>query len=171
MYCPQCANRIDDNQKFCRSCGANVSLVPQALTGQLPVVALEEDEAAWHGKGKRRKVPTIERAAGKFFSGIGFVIAALFVTFWFPGGFVWGWSFLFPAFALIGEGVGQYLKVKEMERKRAQLSVQTTSMPRNHQFSLPSNPPAPELSAPTTSELNTPSSIAEHTTKQLDRQR
>jgi hypothetical protein len=35
MYCPQCANPVDGT-KFCRSCGANVSLVPQALAGQAP---------------------------------------------------------------------------------------------------------------------------------------
>ncbi len=175
MYCPQCANQIDDNQKFCRSCGANVSLVPQALTGQLPVVAFDEDESTRHGKRKRRRTPTIERAAGKFFSGIGFILAALFVTFWFPGGFTWGWALLIPAFAMIGEGVGQYLKVKEIERKGQQLSFQPASQmtapPKNYQSNFPSNPPPAELSAPTTSELKKPSSVTEHTTKHLDSSR
>lgn len=170
MYCPSCANPIDGTQKFCRACGANVSLVPQALTGQLPVLtAPDEEETAWHGKKrKRHKPPTIERAAGNFFSGIGFVIAALFVTFWFPGGFTWGWSFLFPAFGLIGEGIGQYLKVKELERQRERLLHRP--MPQmNPPSTAPQPPRAPELSAPTTSELINPSSVTEHTTRQLDR--
>lgn len=171
MYCPQCANPIDDNQKFCRSCGANVSLVPQALTGQLPVAASEEDEYTRHGKRKHRKVPTIEGAIGKISSGIGFIIAACFVTFWFPGGFTWGWSFFIPAFALIGEGIGQYLKVKEIERKHQQMSFQPLSPPRNYPPNFQSNPQPAELSAPTTSELQHPSSITEHTTKHLKQQR
>ena len=36
MYCPNCAAQIEDTQKYCRSCGANVSLVSQALKGILP---------------------------------------------------------------------------------------------------------------------------------------
>ncbi len=171
MYCPQCANPIDDNQKFCRSCGANVSLVPQALTGQLPVVALEEDENTRHGRRKHRKVPTIEGAIGKIFSGIGFIIAACFITFWFPGGFTWGWSFFIPAFALIGEGIGHYLKLKENERKGQPIVFQPPSSRRSSQPNFQSNPQPAELSAPTTSELQHPSSITENTTKHLKQQR
>lgn len=169
MYCPNCANPIDGVQKFCRVCGANVSLVPQAMTGQLPVLtAVDEEETTWQGKRRKRtKPPTIEKAASKFFSGIGFVIAALFVTFWFPGGFTWGWSFLFPAFALIGEGVGQYLKVKELERQRQQvLNYAPPQM--NYAAMMPPPPRVVELSAPTTSELQSPHSVIEHTTKHLD---
>jgi hypothetical protein len=168
MYCPSCATPIDGNQKFCRACGANVSLVPQALTGQLPVLtAADEEETTWQGKKrKRRKPPTIERAVGKFFSGIGFIIAALFVTFWFPGGAVWGWTLLFPAWGLIGEGVGQYFKVKELERQRERLLARPVP-----QIHLPSaaaqQPRAPEFSAPTTSELINPSSVTEQTTRHL----
>lgn len=167
MYCPNCANTIDGSQKFCRACGANVSLVPQAMTGQLPVVPAEE-ELTRHGKRRRNreKPPSIEKAARSFFSGLGFVIAALFVTFWFPGGFTWGWSFLFPAFALIGEGVGQYLKVKELERQQAANFFSPPAPPTNY---MPQAPQPNRLAAPTptTSELQTPNSIAEHTTKHL----
>jgi len=168
MYCPQCANPIAENQKFCRSCGANVSLVPQAMTGQLPVVTVEQEENTPHGKRKRHKPPTIEKAVGKFFSGIGFILAAIYITRWFPGGFTWGWSFLFPAFALIGDGIGQYLKVKELERQRNQQFIQPPSPPVNYQPNFQSNPQAAELPAPTTSELENPSSVTEHTTKHLD---
>ncbi|MGH9799441.1 MAG: hypothetical protein ACRD82_03675 [Blastocatellia bacterium] len=170
MYCPSCANPIENNQKFCRACGANVSLVPQALTGQLPVISAEEEELTWHGKRrKRRKLPTIENAVGNVFTGIGFLIAALFVTFWMPSGYTWGWSFLFPAFALIGEGIGQYLKVQQLERERQRVMIPPT-MPMNFPQPVPLQPRVAELSAPTTSELVTPpSSISEHTTKNLNR--
>ena len=167
MFCPSCANPIDGTQKFCRACGANVSLVPQALTGQLPVLtAADEEETTWQGKKRKRtKPPTIEKAAGNFFSGIGFIIAALFVTFWFPGGFTWGWTLLFPAFGLIGEGIGQYLKVKELERQRERLLPRP--MPQTNLPSAPEQRRTPELSAPTTSELINPSGVTEHTTRHL----
>lgn len=172
MYCPNCANQIETNQKFCRACGANVSLVPQALTGQLPVTMTDDSDLSLHGRRKRRrrKEATIEGAIGKFFSGIGFLLAALFVTFKFPGGFTWGWSFLFPAFALIGEGIGQYVKVKQMERDRAR-AFAPPMVPTSFPQSVPPQPRVAELSAPTTSELvSPPSSISEHTTKHLNRQ-
>ena len=34
MYCPNCANQITDDVKFCRSCGANLRGVQDALTGR-----------------------------------------------------------------------------------------------------------------------------------------
>ena len=43
MYCPNCAATID-GVKFCRSCGSNVSLVPQAMSGQLPQSDDAEDK-------------------------------------------------------------------------------------------------------------------------------
>ncbi|MDX2040001.1 MAG: zinc ribbon domain-containing protein [Acidobacteriota bacterium] len=165
MYCPNCATPIDDSQKFCRACGANVSLIPQALSGKLPV-AVDEEENFSHGRRKHRKAPSIEKAAGNFFSGLGFVVAALFVTFWFPGGHAWGWSFFFPAFALIGEGVGQYLKVKEMERQRLSGFLSTASPRKVITQAQPLNRIA-EPSTPTTSAPRPPQSITEHTTKHL----
>ena len=168
MYCPNCANPIENNQKFCRTCGANVSLIPHALTGQLPMAPPEEPELTKRERRKRRKLPTIENAVSNLFTGLGFLLAAIFVTFWFPGGYTWGWSFLIPAFALIGEGVGQYLKVKQLERERVLPSpIVATYFP---QPGIP-QPRVAELSAPTTSELVTPpASISEHTTKNLNRQ-
>ena len=169
MYCPNCANPIEDNQKFCRACGANVSLIPQALTGQLSAASSLEDESGYRGRRKRRKIPSIENAVGNVFTGIGFLLAALFVSFRFPGGFTWGWAFLFPAFALMGEGIGQYLKVQELrrERERALFPAGPANLPQ----SVPPQPRMVELSAPTTSELATPpASISEHTTKNLNRQ-
>ncbi len=170
MYCPNCANPIENNQKFCRGCGANVSLIPHALTGQFPVVQTEEPELTRRDRRKRRKLPTIENAVSNLFIGLGFLLAALFVTFWFPGGYTWGWSFLIPAFALFGEGVGQYLKVHELRRERERLSAFPVPAP-NFPQSFPPQPQIAELSAPTSSELAKPAaSISEHTTKNLNRQ-
>ncbi|MGH9903752.1 MAG: zinc-ribbon domain-containing protein, partial [Pyrinomonadaceae bacterium] len=34
MFCPRCAAQNVDDASFCRACGTNISLVPQALTGR-----------------------------------------------------------------------------------------------------------------------------------------
>ncbi|MDQ3650266.1 MAG: zinc-ribbon domain-containing protein [Acidobacteriota bacterium] len=36
MYCPSCAVQNVEGASYCRACGANISLVPQAMTGRLP---------------------------------------------------------------------------------------------------------------------------------------
>ncbi|MDX2034020.1 MAG: zinc ribbon domain-containing protein [Blastocatellia bacterium] len=162
MYCPNCATPID-GVKFCRVCGANVSMVPQAMTGELP----QEDESS---KGRHRrhaeKEPSIEKAATTFFTGIGFILAALAILFYFPAGWAWGWSFFIPAFACIGQGVGAYLRIQE-DRRREQQALQA----RMAYVPAPVFPAAPQpgqLSAPTTSNLHAPGSIAEPTTRHLD---
>ncbi|MCI0337004.1 MAG: zinc ribbon domain-containing protein [Acidobacteria bacterium] len=160
MYCPNCATPID-GVKFCRSCGANVSLVPQALTGRLTA---EQDEGPLgrHGRYRRTRQSTIEGAATTFFTGIGFLIASCAVLFWFPGGFTWGWAFLIPAFACIGGGIGQYMHLREQQRKQ--------QIPASYSIPPAVRPDArvPEISAPITTELTSPSSVTEHTTKHLE---
>lgn len=163
MYCPQCANPID-GVKFCRSCGANVSLVPQALTGQLPVATSEGQE--WRPDRRHRsRQPTIDRGLTTFFTGIAFLIASLIVSFRVPSGIFWGWSLLIPALACIGEAVGQHLKFHD-QRRQEQIPAPQYTTP-SHQ----PNPPMPEASAPTTSELIPPTSITENTTRHLETSR
>lgn len=36
MYCPKCATENVESARFCRACRANLSLVPRALSGDLP---------------------------------------------------------------------------------------------------------------------------------------
>jgi hypothetical protein len=164
MYCPNCAAPID-GAKFCRSCGSNVSLVPQAMSGQLPQSEAPEGDLHFGvhrmDRRRRRKEPGIENAATSFFTGIGFVIAAIAVLLYAPAGAFWWWSFMIPAFATIGRGVGEYLRWKEQQRKQAFLErpvIQTAAYP------IPQAIPQ----APTTSELVKPSSVTEHTTRHLE---
>jgi hypothetical protein len=85
MYCPNCAASID-GVKFCRSCGANVSLVPQAMKEQLPQSGYANDKRSRDHHGLRKKGPSIENAITELFSGIGFVVAAIIVLFMVPKG-------------------------------------------------------------------------------------
>lgn len=159
MYCPKCAAPIEGS-KFCRSCGANVSLVPQALTGELPVQPADDRHGRRHGKS-----PSVEKAMGNIFTGIGFIFIALAIWRFMPGGFVWWFWMLIPAFSLIGAGVGQYLKVREMERQR---SLEARPAGYRPPESLSGTEEQAVLSPPTTSELKAPGSIAEHTTRHLE---
>jgi hypothetical protein len=168
MYCPKCANSIDDTQKFCRSCGSNVSLVPQALTARLPEVVPERRHGRHRHPLHDKKPSTVEGAVSTFFSGIGFLLVSLAVSRYAPAGHIWWFWLLIPAFSLIGSGVGQYLKLKNADREQQQVFP-----PSSPPMSFP--PPAPqqahvaEVSAPTTSELIKPSSITEHTTRHLEK--
>jgi hypothetical protein len=149
-----------------------VSLVPKAMAGESPQSDGARDERHWghwghpHWDHHRKKEPSIEKAATSFFSGIGFLLAAMFIVLYSPPGVWWGWVFIFPAFSLIGAGIGQYLQLKEKQRQQSSIN-QADARP------VAMQPPAeaPTLSAPTTSELIKPSSVTEHTTKHLESSR
>lgn len=165
MYCPKCAAPID-GVKFCRACGANVSLVPQALSGQLPAPAREQDEMCGrHYQRRDKKNLTIENVTSTFFTGLAFLFVSFAVRTYAPAGRIWWFWLLIPAFAMIGEGIGKYLKLREQQRQSSAPYFPPAAPPYQ-----PAMPPAPaaELNAPTTSGLAAPSSVVEHTTRQLD---
>ena len=110
-------------------------------------------------------------AMQKFIAGLGFLVAALMVTRYFPGGFVWGWSFIFPAFGAMGKGVSEYWRAREEQQRIAvQPMAQFNAQPAMQPF-------MPQTPVPTTSELKLPAaaqdfaqpvSVIEHTTALLD---
>ena len=166
MYCPKCGGQIEETQKFCRSCGANVSLVPQALTGQLPQSTPEEVETPRGRQHHRHHRPiSIERAAIFFFTGLGFLFVSFAARNFAPAGEIWWFWLLFPAFSYMGAGIGQYLKLREQHRQ--QQGSQFDSMTSQPTFTPPITR-MPEISAPTDSDPPSPSSVTEHTTKHLD---
>ena len=117
MFCPKCATKNIEGAHFCRSCGANLSLVPQALTGQLPVA---QDRYS-RRRAKRRNeedVPaSLEKGIVNVSMGIGFFVAALAVLFRFPGGFTWGWAFFIPAFSCLGRGVAMVVAARKNQQQ------------------------------------------------------
>ncbi len=155
MFCPNCAAQIEGT-KFCKSCGANVSLIPDALSGKL---AQKQEECEPFGR-RRRGEPTIEGAARSFFFGIGFLLvtAALGVT---GSGAGWWFWMLIPAFGFIGNGVAQYLRV------RSHPGLQNP----NPMASLSSSQASPQLISQPESPLNTardlPGSVTEEPTQQF----
>ena len=161
MFCPKCAAQNADGAKFCRVCGADISLVPQALTGQLAekVDDKERDEGR---RRRRRGTPTMEHAAQKFFMGLAFIFVSLAILFFMPGGRTWWFWMLIPSFGLIGSGVGMYLRVREERNKLAPPAFAPAAFqsPPPHAQELP-----PQRR--NTGELVQPPSVTEATTRHL----
>ena len=188
MYCPKCAAPID-GVKFCRQCGTNVSLVPQALTGQLPAPVQTEATppamptmGAPYGRRHRRdrqarpaEPPNMAHAFSKVLTGLGFLAAAAIVMRFTPDGIGWGWVFLFPAMAAFGKAVSEYYRAAEAQQQARSQQFQPT-LPTTQ-----STTSQPFVPVPTTSELKLPPaaqdfaqdlaqpvSITEHTTALLE---
>ncbi len=111
MYCPKCGVQNADDPSFCRACGANISLVPQVLTGKLP----STDQPRWPDldvRRKRRKEPRIEDAIQGITMGVAFTIVAILVSKFAPGGAFWWFWLLIPAFGCYAKGFGELARLR-----------------------------------------------------------
>jgi hypothetical protein len=114
MFCPQCASQNVEGAHFCRACGANISLVPQALTGQLPVAANEESSR--QGR-RRRREPTFDEGVRNVVMGFGFIAVAIALALFGRsiGAQVWWFWMLIPAFAMLGKGIAEIVRVNQLK--------------------------------------------------------
>lgn len=162
MFCPKCATQNLEGASFCRSCGANISLVPQALTGQLPeAVHADLDESSREARRRRRDSgpATMDDGIRQVVMGIGFLLVAIAIGVFGRG---WWWVFMMiPGFAMLGRGIAQITRVKE-ERKSFTPASATFSP------AIPSQHPVSALPPRNTSQLvPTPPSVTEGTTRHL----
>jgi zinc-ribbon domain len=162
MYCPRCATQNSDDTKFCRACGANLSLVPQAMTGRLPD-ARHTRRRDRHGKADGS--PDLANGIQKLFVGIGFIFVALATRFFGPAGHIWWYWLLIPAFATIGKGVAEIVSAR----------TSMTGLPpaMNHTQMPPALPIPParvtnDLPPRATNDALPPPSVTEGTTRHLD---
>lgn len=122
MFCPKCATQNLEGVGFCRGCGANISLVPQAMTGEMvqPRPA-PEDEVLDESCGRRgRKRPlTLDVAFKNMFIGVAFLIISIALSRTI--GAAWWFWMLIPAFSLLGTGIAQYIRVKERDKRIAMM--------------------------------------------------
>src|SRR6185437_8985853 len=102
MFCPKCATQNLDGASFCRTCGANISLVPQALTGQ--IVQPPAEEVPEGRRRRHRKEATLDHAFKSMFMGLAFLLIAIVLSRSAMGSAWWFWMLL-PAFSLMGSGV------------------------------------------------------------------
>jgi hypothetical protein len=124
MYCPRCAAQNLDDAKFCRACGADIRLVPQALMG-IPAAEVVPGKS---GEGKRaakkQKPATIDEGLKTLFKGFAFLLIFFIGLTVFRGAFWLTIWFIIPAFESIGEGIGQLIRAR---RESAQLTAQPAS--------------------------------------------
>jgi len=153
MFCPNCATQNLDGASFCRGCGANISLVSQALTGQMvqqPEAVLEEGRR----RHRHRRELSLENSFKNFFLGVAFLIIAIALSRTAMG-FTWWFWMLLPAFSLMGTGIAQYIRLKEREK-------QASLMPPPMTRAFPDQPRSPDkLRSPVTS-------VTEGTTRHLN---
>lgn len=148
MYCPKCAAQNVDESRFCRACGANLSLIAQALEGRLP----EAPDSRFVHALQRKREPSIERAVTSLFAGFGFLAVALGIGLTGEKGAL---TMLIPAFYFLGRGVAQIISLQSAAKQ--------------------AKPPLPPPMHPATNELppaqlsagSLPGSVTEETTRTL----
>ena len=174
MFCPNCAAQNLDGASFCRVCGANISLVPQALSGQLPQAPDPDDfRSRVHRKRDLRRKrerdiePSLEKGIMNVFIGLGFIVAAIAIMLRFPGGVYWGWSFFIPGFSNIGKGVGAIVGSRRNQTGGLPMAASQGGYFPNQTGSAAA-PMLGGTSAPRTGELRAPvPSVTEGTTRHL----
>lgn len=169
MFCPKCATQNLEGASFCRVCGANISLVPQAISGQLPAA----DSAACVDLGvrkRRRREVSLDNAFRSAFMGLGFLFVAIALAFSRMGTGWWFWM-LIPAFSMMGTGVAQYIRLKEQQKRTLPMNppMQQAFQPPPRVNAFPPRntgelvPPPPSVTEGTTRHLG-----AEAATRHLD---
>ena len=152
MFCPSCATQNNDDAKFCRACGANLSLIPQALTGELPERRRGRHRRGFPSGGSANLSSGITKA----FTGFGFVLVAFLLCLFRQW---WGVWMLIPGFGALGKGVAEIIAAREAQNAIAG-SRQVPAPPPHNTGSLAADNPR-ELMA-------TPPSVTESTTKLFD---
>ena len=165
MFCPKCAAQNVDSASFCRSCGANISLVPQALSGQIPAAPLDR----FSQRMRRREEASVDTAVRSLMMGVIFAVIAVLVSRFSPGGSTWWFWLLIPAMGMFGKGFSHLLRLNRM-KDRADLRPQ---IPNRQPINMPPAPRTGELQPPVPSvtEGTTRHLAPEARTRQLDDQR
>ncbi len=169
FYCPKCAAQNSEGARYCRACGADVHLVPAAMTGGLPDQLASAGENApavpaphWQRRGN---VPTLEEGVRAIIGGLGFIFVSIGVALFAPAGRLWFFWLLIPAFFIMAHGVSQLLGAKRREKQLAHQAARQAELASPPARPVPLFEPA---SARPTGEILPPASITEGTTRHLD---
>jgi hypothetical protein len=158
MFCPKCAAQNLDGASFCRVCGANISLIPNALAGQMQQPVAAEDLTRAEKRALKR-APTLDNAFRNVFMGIAFLLITIALAFSAMGRGWWFWM-LIPAFSMMGTGIAQYIRFREHQnRSLPQFVANPPLQPANLSSAFPARNTG-ELMAP-------PPSVIEGTTRHL----
>ena len=165
MFCPKCAAQNVDDARFCRACGADISLVPQALGGNLPVARYDANEEVDERRARRhrkkregKEPPTVEKGVQSILSGVGFVLVSFAVFFFAPAGRIWFFWLFLPAFFMFGEGIAAIMRAKREQSDRLPAAHTYEAVPPPRRVSeLPAHDPSAYV----------PPSVTENTTRHL----
>ena len=157
MFCPKCATQNVEGVSFCRSCGANISLIPHALRGQLPAAQANEDVERVFRR-KRRKEPSLDEGIRHLMMGIAFVVVSILIGKYSPGGWTWWYWMLIPASTFLGRGISEIVRARQIK----------PAAPMFEQPQMSAGTRAPSLPVQRTGELMAPvPSVTEGTTRHL----
>jgi hypothetical protein len=159
MFCPKCGVKNLEDVKFCRACGANIGLVPQALAGSLTAEPKGEDKKV----SKPEEPPTLEKGLENIFGSLAFFIIVLLAFTYLKGYFLfWIW-FIIPALGHLGKGIGQVIRSRH--EPHALAPAPHDALPAITPDALPAaTADAPH--GPATNEIGPPS-VTENTTRSL----
>jgi len=117
MFCPKCAAQNVEGASFCRVCGANISLVPQAISGAIgPTNQNEMSDASDRARRRAgRREPGLDQSMKHLFMGLAFLLVALGLAYSSKGWWIW---MLIPAFSMLGKGVAECIRFREREKQR-----------------------------------------------------
>ena len=168
MFCPKCATQNMDGARFCRACGADISLVPQAMSGRLPetqaadleAISQTDDSTGRRHRRRHRGEPNLEKGIKNLFTGIGFLLVTMMLAFTPMGRGWWFWMFI-PAFTMLGGGIAEIARAKLGQSLQSSGSMPAVAVP-------PVQPVREFAPLRNTSELMPqPPSVTEGTTRHL----
>ena len=164
MFCPKCGTKNPDNGRFCRTCGADLGNVSEALSGNL--------KKPQHLVDRKGKPISWESAIVKIFTGLAFIAVTIALSFSQMGRGWWFWM-LIPAFSGIGTGIAQLVQLRKYEKQNSPVfSVNSPNqIPMVQQSSLPPSQNdyiKPQQSIYDTGELVIQPSVTEDTTRHLE---
>jgi hypothetical protein len=167
MYCPKCGTQNVDDASFCRGCGANVSLVPQALNGRAPEVLIVDGKGGHSKERGREDPPSLTHALVKTFVGIAFVLVALSVRDVREiAGQLWWFWLLIPAAGSLGTGVAEFVRLYQHKPQQPGSLAGSAYVPPV----ISDAPRAVELPPRRNhADIYKPTSVTENTTKLLDK--
>ena len=174
FYCPKCAAQNQDDARFCRVCGADVHLVPMALTAQeLPATthdqALTQSTGGTNLNASRARTGGFEKGIEQVVMGVCIMLISAAVWWFVPSGRFWFFWLLIPAFLNLARGISKITLARHYSQH---LSPYRPAMNEPSASSLESPPPVKLFDAQSprnTSEMKLPPpSIAEGTTRHLD---
>jgi hypothetical protein len=156
MFCPKCGVKNLEDVKFCRGCGADIRLVPQALAGSLTELAALEPKVKDEKVSKPDESPTLDKGLENVFSSVAFFLIIMLGFVYFKGFFlVWIW-FIIPALGQLGKGIGQLIRAGREPRSLPPASPEVA----------PHATHTPALTGAATAEI-VPPSVTENTTRSL----